>query len=139
VVACCISDRKGISKWAVPEIELMENYGVKGDAHAGGERQVSILALESVLESGINVPPGAFGENILTQGINLKNLKIGDKLIVGEAELEITHIGKKCHTRCAIYYRTGKCIMPVSGVFAKVTKGGKIRKGDEVIVLKADE
>ncbi|MGB9823967.1 MAG: MOSC domain-containing protein [Candidatus Hydrothermia bacterium] len=134
VIACCISEKKGIQKNEVPEIFLIENFGVRGDAHAGGERQVSLLAVESVEKSGIKAKPGDFGENILTSGLDLKTLKIGAKLKIGEALLEITHIGKKCHTKCAIFYKAGRCIMPVEGVFARVLKGGTIKKNMEISV-----
>lgn len=83
----------------------------------------------------IKLEPGTFGENILTQGIHLKALNVGTKLKVGEAILQITHIGKKCHTKCAIYYAAGTCIMPVEGVFARVIKGGKVEKGTEITVI----
>jgi len=136
VFACCIADKKGIPKNEVPEINLVENFGVEGDAHAGGERQVSLLAKESVEKSGLEVPPGAFGENILVEGINLSKIQIGDKIIIDEVILEVTHKGKKCHTKCAIFYKTGKCIMPIEGIFARVLKGGKIKKGAKVEIEK---
>ena len=136
VLACCIADKKGIPKREVPEITLVENFGVLGDIHAGGERQVSLLAKESVEKSGLQVPPGAFGENIFIEGVNLSEIQIGDKVIIEDTLLEVTHKGKKCHTKCAIFYKTGKCIMPVEGVFAKVLKGGKIKKGAVVKIEK---
>ncbi|MEO0198722.1 MAG: MOSC domain-containing protein [candidate division WOR-3 bacterium] len=135
VIACAIAEKKGVPKKEVPFLNLIENYGAEGDAHAGGERQVSLLALESTSKMKIKLEPGTFGENILTQGIHLKALNVGTKLKVGEAILEITHIGKKCHTKCAIYYAAGTCIMPVEGVFARVIKGGKVEKGTEITVI----
>jgi MOSC domain-containing protein YiiM len=135
VKATCISDKKGV-KSAVDQIQLVENLGVKGDFHAkGGERQVSLLAEESVQkmrEKGLNLQAGAFGENIVTEGIDLLSLSIGQNLKIGEAELEISKIGKECPERCQIYYQTGDCIMPREGVFAKVIKGGIVKPGDEV-------
>lgn len=94
VLACCIADKKGIPKREVPEITLVENFGVLGDIHAGGERQVSLLAKESVEKSGLQVPPGAFGENIFIEGVNLSEIQIGDKVIIEDTLLEVTHKGK---------------------------------------------
>ena len=135
VKAACISDKKGI-KSAVDQIHLIDNLGVEGDYHAkGGERQVSLLAEESVdkmREKGLKLEPGAFGENIITEGIDLLSVSIGQKIKIGEAELEITRIGKECVERCQIYYQTGDCIMPREGVFARVIKGGVIKPGDEI-------
>ena len=136
VEAVCISEQKGIKKHPVPFIELKENYGIIGDAHAGNwHRQVSLLATESVDKmraSGIELSAGDFAENILTSGIELKSLPIGTQLIIGGTLLEITQIGKECHSDCEIRRLTGKCVMPTEGVFAKVIKGGTIQKGDSI-------
>ena len=49
VKAICISERKGVRKHTVPSAELIADYGLAGDAHAGAwHRQVSLLADESV-------------------------------------------------------------------------------------------
>ena len=133
----CISKLKG-PKSEVKSINLIENLGVEGDFHAkGGERQVSLLANESIdkmYEKGLKLQPGAFGENIVTEGIELISLSIGQKIRIGETELEISKIGKECLERCQIFYQTGDCIMPREGVFAKVIKGGIIKLGDEIIL-----
>src|SRR3989339_1262257 len=135
VKAACISSVRG-PKSKVEEINLVKDLGVEGDYHAkGGLRQVSLLASESIQkqkEKGIELDDGAFGENIITEGIELTKLSIGQKLKIGEAELEITKIGKECVERCIIYYQTGDCIMPREGVFAKVLKGGQIKPGDTI-------
>ncbi|MFH1361553.1 MAG: MOSC domain-containing protein [bacterium] len=135
VKAVCISDVRG-PKSEVNELKLIRDLGVEGDFHAkGGNRQVSLLASESIqkqIEKGIALADGAFGENIITAGIELIKLSIGQKLKIGEAELEITKIGKECVERCIIYHQTGDCIMPREGVFAKVLQGGKIKAGDEI-------
>ncbi len=137
VKATCISKVKG-QKSQVTSINLIENLGVEGDFHAkGGERQVSLLAEESIQkmrEKGLTLIPGAFGENIVTEGIELISLSIGQKIKIGETELEISKIGKECPKRCEIFYKTGDCIMPREGVFAKVIKGGIIKAGDEIIL-----
>lgn len=136
VEAVCISEQKGTKKHPVPFIELKVNYGIIGDAHAGNRhRQVSLLAEESVdkmRSMGIELYAGDFAENILTSGIELKTLPVGTKLIIGETTLEITQIGKECHSDCEIRRLTGKCVMPTEGVFAKVIKGGTIQKGDHI-------
>ena len=140
VEAVCISEKKGERKHPVPYIELQENYGIIGDAHAGKwHRQVSLLAVESADKIRSDLPSlqaGDFAENILTSGIAVKDLPVGTKLAVGEAILEITQIGKECHQGCEIQKLTGKCIMPREGVFAAVLKGGKVRKDDKIEVIK---
>lgn len=131
-----ISKEKGIQKHEVEEIELVENFGIKGDAHSGKwHRQVSFLAGEAVDHMKKKVRetkllPGAFGENIVTRGINWTQVKVGGRIIINEAELEVTQLGKVCHDRCAIYNAAGECIMPTQGIFARVIKGGKIHAGD---------
>ncbi|MFQ5957350.1 MAG: MOSC domain-containing protein [Candidatus Brocadiales bacterium] len=140
VVAVCISEKKGIQKEDVGEVRLIEDYGIERDAHAGpGHRQVSLLALESadvMREKGLDLDSGDFGENIVTEGLNLKLLRLGTRLKVGKnALLEITQIGKECHDRCAIYYKAGDCIMPREGIFSRVLTGGVVRVGDEIKIL----
>jgi MOSC domain-containing protein YiiM len=134
VEAVCISLKKGTPKTAVEEIALVEDAGIAGDAHAGGgRRQVSFLAGEDVdglRTEGLALAPGAFGENIVTRGIDWTRAAVGGLIAVGGAELEITQIGKECHTPCAIYRAAGRCIMPDRGVFARVVKGGTIHAGD---------
>lgn len=139
VEAVCISEKKGIKKHPVSYIELQEDYGILGDAHAGKwHRQVSLLAKESVDTLRDTLPDlkaGDFAENILTAGITLKALPIGTKLSVGEAILEITQIGKECHQGCEIQKLTGKCVMPKEGVFARVIKGGRVKQNDSIEVI----
>jgi MOSC domain-containing protein YiiM len=136
VVAVCVGKRKGERKTPVPSVTLMENHGVVGDAHAGGwHRQVSLLAMESIEKmrrKGLNVSAGDFAENITTEGIRLMDLPVGARLCLGEAVLEVTQIGKECHTRCAIYHQAGDCVMPREGIFAKVLRPGIVSPGDSV-------
>lgn len=136
VVAVCVSAQKGEKKNPVESIQLLPGYGIVGDAHAGSwHRQVSLLAIESIRKmqrQGLEVDTGDFAENITTEGIDLVCLPIGTQLRVGEALLEVTQIGKECHTPCAIYHRAGDCVMPKKGVFAKVLAGGDVRSGDKV-------
>ena len=136
VAAVCISERKGVQKHPVPEIQLRVGLGVEGDAHAGNwHRQVSLLAEESVDRMrglGLALPPGAFAENLLTRGLELKTLPVGTVLRAGTALLAVTQIGKECHNDCAIKQTAGRCVMPTDGVFAVVLKGGVVRPGDEI-------
>lgn len=138
VLATCISEKKGVKKHPVPYIILEVNYGIIGDAHAGNwHRQVSLLPNESVDAMRDKLPDlkaGDFAENILTEGVSLKDLPIGAALQIGGAVLEITQIGKKCHNDCEIKQITGRCVMPTDGVFAKVVKGGEIRPGDTITI-----
>jgi MOSC domain-containing protein YiiM len=139
VTATCISEKKGERKTPVKAVTLRENHGIVGDAHAGDwHRQVSLLAEESIEKMrrlGLDVASGDFAENITTSGIELVSLPIGTRLQVGQTLLEITQIGKECHTRCAIFYQAGDCVMPKEGVFAKVITGGVIHPQDEVQVI----
>ncbi len=141
VIAVCRSDDKGTPKEIIPEGTLMEEYGMEGDAHADSSthRQISLLARESIekmRKMGLDVGPGDFAENITTEGIDMASLPTGTTLRVGDAvTLEITQIGKTCHTGCAIFQQVGKCIMPKEGIFARVVRGGVVRAGDEVAVV----
>jgi len=128
IIAVCRSDKKGISKSPIEEGFFREDYGLVDDAHASSKthRQVSLLAVESISkirEKGLDVGPGDFAENITTIGIDLVNLPIGTKFRLGdEALMEVTQIGKECHSRCAIYYQAGDCVMPREGIFASFFK-----------------
>ncbi|MBI4974627.1 MAG: MOSC domain-containing protein [Candidatus Omnitrophica bacterium] len=136
--AVSISEKKGIKKRNVESVELKEDSGIVGDAHMdrGGKRQVSLLAEESIEKmraKGLKVGPGDFAENITTKGIDLSGLKLGARLKIGkEILLEVSQIGKECHTRCNIYYQAGDCVMPKEGIFVRVLKGGIITPGDEI-------
>ena len=136
VKAVCISENKGERKKPVEFVELRENHGIVGDAHAGDwHRQVSLLAEESIDKMralGLDVTAGDFAENITTSGIELVTLPIGSRLQIGETLLEVTQIGKECHTRCAIFYQAGDCVMPKEGIFVKVVTGGTVKPGDEI-------
>jgi MOSC domain-containing protein YiiM len=125
-----VAAEKGVQKHEVPEVVLRENHGIVGDAHAGEwHRQVSLLAGEAVdamKAKGLKLAPGAFGENIVTRGVDWSRACVGQAITIGEVELEITQIGKECHSRCPIYYAAGACIMPTQGIFARVIKGGTI-------------
>jgi MOSC domain-containing protein YiiM len=135
IEAIAISKKKGIRKSEIPFATLIQDWGIEGDAHAGNwNRQVSLLAGESidiVKDKIPDLPIGAFAENIITRGIDLASIEVGDRLkLAGHVILEITQIGKECHNTCTIKKITGDCIMPREGVFSKVISGGKIRPGD---------
>jgi MOSC domain-containing protein YiiM len=138
VEAVCISAKKGIIKKAVDEVELKENWGISDDAHAGDwHRQVSLLAGESIDNVREKLPQlahGVFAENIVTRGVDLLGLRIGDRLLIdGRVLLEVTQIGKECHNSgCAIKKATGDCIMPREGIFSRVLKGGTVRAGQSI-------
>jgi len=141
IVAVCRSDRKGTRKEPVPEGMLLVEEGLEGDAHAdcNTHRQVSLLALESIDKMRrVGLPdlsPGDFAENLTTEGIELLSLPVGTRLAVGDGViLEVSQIGKECHTKCAIYRQVGECIMPTEGVFARVIAGGRVRAGDRIAV-----
>ena len=136
VIAICTSEKKGTQKQEVASAVLRENWGIEGDAHAGTwHRQVSMLSLEKIEEfrrRGAEVDFGAFGENLIVEGFDLSKLPVGTRFCVGDAVLEMTQIGKECHSHCAIHRVMGDCIMPREGVFTKVIKGGTIYLGDKI-------
>ncbi|MDD2371859.1 MAG: MOSC domain-containing protein [Firmicutes bacterium] len=139
VLAVCISLKKGEQKKEIDFAECIVDFGFKGDAHGGNwHRQISLLAKESVDEmraKGITLENGDFAENIVTEGINLKVLPIGSKLLIGDdVVLEVTQIGKECHSGCVIMQKAGKCVMPTDGIFAKVIKHGIIKAEDNIEV-----
>ena len=136
LIAICVSEKKGTAKSRVDSATLQKDYGVKGDAHGGNwHRQISMLGLEKIEDfkkRGAEVDFGAFGENLIIEGFDLRAMPVGTRFRIGEATVEMTQIGKECHSHCAIYHMVGDCIMPREGVFAKVIQGGTIHPGDEV-------
>ena len=145
VLSVNTSPKKGMRKAPVESgvIELVSDFGVADDAHAGDwHRQVSFLAEESIQvarDHGLDVGYGDFAENITTSGINIKGMPLGTRLQVGTAIVEVSQIGKICHTRCAIYYLAGDCIFPREGIFGWVVEPGVVRVGDEVRILELGE
>jgi len=140
VIAVSTSKTTGVKKENVPSARLIVNHGLEGDAHAGNwHRQVSFLAQESIDKmraEGLNLSPGDFAENVTTEGLDLTSLEIGTRIKVGkESVLELTQIGKKCHTGCAIMKAVGKCVMPTEGVFFKVITPGEIKPGDLIEII----
>lgn len=139
VVAICTSPAKGTRKERVPLAEFIEEYGIRGDAHAGKwHRQVSILSLEQIeafQKRGAAVEYGDFGENMVVSGYDFKTFPVGTRFCCGSVVLELTQIGKECHHGCAIFQAMGDCIMPREGVFCRVLQGGEIREGDEFAVI----
>jgi molybdenum cofactor synthesis domain-containing protein len=135
----CISAKKGICKHEIPSALIKVDHGMEDDAHAGDwHRQVSLLAhtdIEYMRAKGLKLKPGAFGENLVIDGLDASELGIGSRIRVGPVLLELTQIGKVCHTRCAIYYTTGDCIMPRMGLFARVLEGGEVKSGMDVEVV----
>jgi len=142
VIAVSSSNAKSVKKTPVASAVFKVGVGMVGDAHAGGDpvREVSLLALESIakMKKGEReFKPGDFAENITTSGIELPSLPIGTRLQAGsEVRLEVTQIGKKCHSGCAIMKEIGSCIMPKEGIFARVIKEGTIHPGDQIKVIR---
>ena len=139
VLAVNISEDKGMKKNNIQSCALLKGFGLKGDAHAGPwHRQVSLLANESIEKMkamGLKVSYGDFAENITTEGIDLVHLPIGTEIRIGDSvHLRVTQIGKECHTRCAIYYQAGDCVMPKEGIFAEVVNEGEVKVGDDIII-----
>jgi len=145
IKAISISSRKGLQKTNVPTANLLVNFGIEGDAHAGNwHRQISLLALESIEKMKLaglpNLNPGNFAENITTEFLRLDKINIGTLLRLGsEAVIEITQIGKECHSRCAIFNAVGDCVMPREGIFAKVIQCGSIKVNDKIEIIGINE
>jgi len=140
IVSLNTSEKKGVRKKPVKQVSLKTEFGIEGDAHASStwHRQVSLLALESIKkmqDKGLDVKPGDFAENITTEGIDLLSLPVGTQLTIGEnIKVEVSQIGKECHTRCSIYYQAGDCVMPKEGIFVRVLRGGVVKEGDQITV-----
>lgn len=136
IVAVCSAPEKGMIKKDIGEGILIEGIGLEGDAHAGFmHRQVSLISMEDIKTMMVKLPtlvPGSFAENLTTEGYDLSALRIGDRLKVGETLLEVSQIGKECHSGCEVFKQTGECIMPKKGIFTKVIKGGKVKIGDTI-------
>ena len=139
IIGICISEKKGTQKSEVPSARLIEDFGIENDAHAGKwHRQVSLLSYDKIEEfrkKGANVDFGAFGENIIIDEFDFRNMPVGTRFQIGDALLELSQIGKECHSHCAIYHAVGDCIMPREGVFTEVIRGGEIKVGDEVKMI----
>ncbi|MDR2715153.1 MAG: MOSC domain-containing protein [Coriobacteriaceae bacterium] len=143
IKAICTSDIKGIQKTGTDSVTLVADHGIADDAHAGPwHRQVSLLSFEKIEDFkklGAEVQDGAFGENIIVEGFDLKALPIGTRFSCNDVVLELTQIGKECHEHCAIYHKMGDCIMPREGVFTRVIEGGTITVGDILDIVDAPE
>ena len=139
ILAICISEKNGVQKSPVDSAVLLEDWGIEGDAHGGKwHRQVSLLSFEKIEDfraKGADVDFGAFGENLVVEGFDLRKIPVGSRFQIGDVLLELTQIGKECHSHCAIFHAVGDCIMPREGVFTKVLKGGSIKVGDEIQLL----
>jgi len=140
IIAVCKSEKRGTKKEDVKEGLLKEDFGLVGDAHADccTHRQVSLLAAESIDKMralGLELKAGDFAENLVTEGIDLVSLPVGTRILVGEqVVLEVTQIGKECHSGCAIFQQVGTCVMPQEGLFTRVIRGGTVRTGDKIEV-----
>ena len=138
VKAVCVSEKKGTAKKNIGEARFIENHGLEKDVHAGNwHRQVSLLSFDAVEEfrrRGARVADGAFGENLLVEGFDFKTYPVGTIFKCNDVILELTQIGKKCHSECEIFHQVGDCIMPREGVFARVIHGGVIKVGDELML-----
>ncbi|MDD7642210.1 MAG: molybdopterin-binding protein [bacterium] len=139
ILGICISEQRGTQKHEIKEADMIEGWGIKGDAHGGNwHRQVSLLSCEKIEEfraEGADVAFGAFGENLIVEGFDLRKLPVGTRFSIGDVLLELTQIGKECHSHCEIYQRMGDCIMPREGVFTEVITGGHIKVGDTVRMI----
>lgn len=143
VIAVCISEQKGTQKHNVGTAKLIEDWGIENDAHAGKwHRQVSLLSNERIEEfraRGAVVDDGAFGENLIVAGYDFKALPVGTRFRCNDVLLELTQIGKQCHSHCEIFKIMGDCIMPREGVFTRVLRGGTVSVGDELCIVEGED
>ena len=139
ITGICISEKRGVQKHLITEANIVCDWGIEGDAHGGKwHRQISLLSKEKVdafKAKGADIHPGSFGENLIVEGIDFSSMPVGTRFVIGDVVLEMTQIGKQCHSHCEIYKIMGECIMPKEGVFAKVIQGGTIRTGDELTII----
>ncbi|MCI7129587.1 MAG: molybdopterin-binding protein [Lachnospiraceae bacterium] len=139
IMGICVSEKRGTQKHEIKEADLVKDWGIEGDAHGGKwHRQVSLLSYEKIeefREKGADVALGAFGENLIMEGFDLRKFPVGTRFCIGDAVLELTQIGKECHSHCEIYQKMGDCIMPREGVFTEVITGGHIKVGDTVRMI----
>lgn len=142
VTAICISEKKGTQKKNIHSAKFITDFGIENDAHAGNwHRQVSLISkdrIDEFNERGGSVDDGAFGENLIVEGIDFKSLPIGTVFECNDVILELTQIGKECHSHCEVFHRVGDCIMPREGVFAIVKQGGVISEGDDLRIVDKD-
>ena len=140
IISLNISSAKGEPKTPVEQISVLLDHGFAGDAHARDwHRQISLLAIESIdkmraSDQSLELTPGSFAENITTEGLNLPELPIGTRLVSRDVELEVTQIGKKCHDKCNIFQKIGRCVMPKEGIFAKVITPGELHINEEITI-----
>jgi len=150
ILSINVSETTGVQKTPVSEVELKEEWGIVGDAHAGlldnptyAHRQVSLLAQESIekmIRKGLDVSAGIFAENLTTEGLDLVSLPVGTIITTGDGiVLEVSQIGKECHDHCAVYNAVGDCVMPREGIFVRVLKGGSLKVGDILTVAELPE
>ena len=141
ILAICTSPKRGTVKTEVPSAVLTPEWGIETDAHGGNwHRQVSMLSAEKIeaFRKKIWVDYGAFGENLVVEGYDFRNLPVTSRFAIGDVVLEMTQIGKECHSDCAIKKAVGKCVMPTEGIFAVVVREGVVRPGDEIEILEAE-
>jgi len=140
VVSVNVSEEKGEVKRPVSSARLIEDYGIEGDVHGGSPvKQVSLLDRREIKEmerrSGLELEPGQFAENLTTKGLRFERVGLGTRIRIGEGvSLEVSQIGKRCHEDCVIKEKTGECIMPSKGIFARVVEGGTVSPGDELFI-----
>lgn len=143
IIGICISEKRGMQKTEIKEAEILKGWGIEGDAHGGKwHRQISLLSFEKIEDfrsRGADVKFGAFGENIIIEGFDLRKLPVGTRFRIGDVMLELTQIGKECHSHCEIYKKMGDCIMPREGVFTEVSAGGHIKVGDAVQMIEPEK
>jgi MOSC domain-containing protein YiiM len=138
IAAVCRSAKKGFPKQDILSGFFEKGQALFGDAHAGTEKEVSILLKEKVdqlsRKTGLTFPAGAFAENLLVEGLDQDKLIPGQCLKVGKVILQIQQVGKEAGTQHSYQYQ-GYSLLPHFGIFAKVIQSGMVKNGAEVELL----
>jgi MOSC domain-containing protein YiiM len=163
ILAVACHATHGFSKDCAPRIRLLAGLGVAGDAHAGETvkhrsrvardptqpnlRQVHLLQAEllaTLRAAGFPVAPGALGENVTTEGLDLLSLPRGTRLQLGaSAVVEVTGLRNPCRQLDAfapglmaatLEHDAAGALIRKAGIMAVVVNGGDVLPGDAIRV-----
>ncbi len=126
------SIEKGTPNEVAAQLTLVEGLGIAGDRFSnGGERQICMLDADS--ETAARAQRGLcskkFTANLLTDGLDYAALRVGDRLQVADAVIELTKVKKDCYPDCPIPSENRPCAFVDNVAYAKVAQGGVIACG----------
>lgn len=116
----------------IEEIRALQDSGLAGCAHArtGSPRQVLLMDSETL--ELMDLQPGIIRENITTRGINVNGLPVGERLRIGEAQLEVSVVCTPCDLLERIRAGLRRELRGRRGMLCRVIAGGMIRRGDNI-------